>query len=235
MPMSGNQNARKHGAFAKIVILPSEDRKEFDERHQSLIEEWNVEGASEHDKILNVAKYMWLKRRSNQYFQNGITGLLEKEDRRKRIDNIYVDQLIKFLEEVEAAPSGSITEGDLSTKLSELHTDYLKKNCPRKNYDTDSDWLSAVTDVICDFIDQRLSNARQSPSVEEEFSHEEFTLRQLEIDNALDAKIDRELKQLGQIKTMKAMGLGKRSFSVESEPSRQIDAPAKLQMVKKES
>ena len=85
MATNGNQNARKHGAFSKIVILPSEDCKEFDELHQSLIEEWNIEGASEHDKIFNVAKYMWLKRRSNQYFQDAIAKLLEKEARRKRV------------------------------------------------------------------------------------------------------------------------------------------------------
>ena len=113
--------------------------------------------------------------------------------------------------------------------------DHLKTNYPRKNYDTDSDWLSAVTDVIYELIDKRMGNPDESSSVEEEFSDEEFTLRQLDIDNALDAKIDRELKQLGQIKTMKAMGLGKRSFSVVSEPSRQIDSPAKLQIVNKET
>ena len=139
------------------------------------------------------------------------------------------------MEEAEAAAPSSITEDDLSTKLSEHHADYLKTDYPRKNYDTDREWLSAVTDVIGDLIDKRMGNPDESSSVEEEFSDEEFTLRQLDIDNALDAKIDRELKQLGQIKTMKAMGLGKRSFSVVSEPSRQIDSPAKLQIVNKET
>jgi hypothetical protein len=233
MTTNGNQNARKHGAFSKIVILPSEDCKEFEELHQSLIEEWNIEGASERDKIFNVAKYMWLKRRSNQYFQNAIAKLLEKEVRQKRFQEKYIDTLITVLEEIEAAAPGSITEGDLSTKLSVHLADHLKTNYPRKNYDTDNDWLSAVTDVIYELIDKRMGNPDESSSVEEEFSHEEFTLRQLDIDNALDAKIDRELKQLGQIKTMKAMGLAKRTFSVASEPSRQIDAPAKLQVVNK--
>lgn len=49
-------NALKHGAFAKMMILPWEDPQEFEKLHAALVEEWKPVGPTEHDAVLSIAK-----------------------------------------------------------------------------------------------------------------------------------------------------------------------------------
>lgn len=64
------------------------------------------------------------------------------------------------------------------------------------------------------------------PSVDERLGDEPLAEPELAFEERLDAKIDRDIKQLGQMKTMKAIGLGRRSAPVNNPPI-QIDAPSK--------
>ena len=56
------------------------------------------------------------------------------------------DMLKKFLDGL--AEPGSITEENLSTKLRAGWADRIKKTIPRKDYKSDSEWLSMVCDEI---------------------------------------------------------------------------------------
>jgi hypothetical protein len=69
MSKNRNQNAVKHGVFAEVVILPGEDVREFEELHQSLINEYNPDGPSELDAVCTLAKCVWRKRRLARYQQ----------------------------------------------------------------------------------------------------------------------------------------------------------------------
>src|SRR5262245_65562076 len=60
-------HAVKHGAFAKTAILPGEDRREFEELHSALIEEWAPIGPTEEDAVLSIAKGVWRKRRLQKF------------------------------------------------------------------------------------------------------------------------------------------------------------------------
>jgi hypothetical protein len=60
-------NALKHGAFAKMMILPWEDPQEFEKLHAGLVEEWKRVGPTEHDAVLSIAKGMWRKRRMQNF------------------------------------------------------------------------------------------------------------------------------------------------------------------------
>src|SRR5262249_46302446 len=60
-------HAVKHGAFAKTAILPGEDRREFEELHSALIEEWAPVGPTEEDAVLSIAKGVWRKRRLQKF------------------------------------------------------------------------------------------------------------------------------------------------------------------------
>ena len=53
-------------------MLPGEDPKEFDDFHQSLVEEWQPSGATECDAVLSLAKCMWRKSRMNIYRQAAV-------------------------------------------------------------------------------------------------------------------------------------------------------------------
>jgi hypothetical protein len=50
------------------------------------------------------------------------------------------------------------------------------------------------------------------------------------VNDRIDAKIDKDIKALGQIKTMKAMGIGQRRGLITTEPMKQIGSST-IQMV----
>jgi hypothetical protein len=54
-------------------------------------------------------------------------------------------------------------------------------------------------------------------------SDETFADRELSIEDRIDAKIDRDIKQLGQIKTMKALGIGRSRSPARSEPVQTVE------------
>ena len=168
---------------------------------------------------------MWLKRRVTRYFQKSIAELAEQESIRQRLEARRFEKLLDVMDVIESSVPGSITEQDLSNRISPRWADHLKKNYPRKNYESDSAWISVITDAIRALADELVS--APSSEVEDEFSDEAFTLRQLEIDGVIDAKIERDLKQLGQIKTMKAMGIGKRCAAVTLDSTKQIEMHSK--------
>src|SRR5947209_10405595 len=56
-------SALKHGAFSAKAVLPGEDPAEFDALLQSLLEEWQPEGALEEETVRTLASYLWRKNR----------------------------------------------------------------------------------------------------------------------------------------------------------------------------
>jgi hypothetical protein len=56
-------------------------------------------------------------------------------------------------------------------------------------------------------------------------SHEVFADREQAFEERIDSKIDRDIKALGQIKTMKAIGIGQRRAPITVEPLKQIESP----------
>jgi hypothetical protein len=60
-------SALKHGAFSKILFLPGEDPAEFDVLRSGLISEYRPEGKSEEETIEEIARTMWVGRRTGVY------------------------------------------------------------------------------------------------------------------------------------------------------------------------
>ncbi len=60
-------NAQKSGVFAEPLILPGEDRREFEAIHSALIEEWAPSGPSEQSRVFGIADAEWRKLRSRRF------------------------------------------------------------------------------------------------------------------------------------------------------------------------
>jgi hypothetical protein len=56
-------NALKHGAFANELLVLEENQKDFDELHNSCIQELKPAGPLEEEVVLDIAKCIWRKRR----------------------------------------------------------------------------------------------------------------------------------------------------------------------------
>ena len=52
-----------------------------------------------------------------------------------------------------------------------------------------------------------------------------FADNEQSVNERIDAKIDKDIKALGQIKTMKAMGIGQRRAPTTPEAMKQIESP----------
>ncbi len=65
----------RHGVFAEIMILPSEDAQEFAKLHAALVEEWRPVGPTEKDAVFGIAKGMWRKRRMQSFLSRRIAKM----------------------------------------------------------------------------------------------------------------------------------------------------------------
>src|SRR3974390_3523206 len=65
-----NNIVTRKGAFSEVILLPGESRKEFEALLDALIDEWDPQGPTQMDKIFNIARNLWLKRRLGSYLKD---------------------------------------------------------------------------------------------------------------------------------------------------------------------
>jgi len=227
---SKNQNAVKHGAFAKVVILPGENVKEFEAIHQALINEWKPDGPAELDAVCTLAKCFWRKARLARYQQNEVaTWEEESESRRRGPIGRDIEMLFSFLENVESGSLGAVTEENLATKLAAPWPGFYKIHSPRTDYDSDSAWLAAIVDDIKNFKKTRTPVLREMKcsdhkKVEEVFCSGERMGRELALEERIDTMIDKTIKRICQIKTAKEVVAGLQHASVKNEALKQVES-----------
>jgi hypothetical protein len=217
----GNKSALKHGAFTEVVILPGEDPNELKELRAALYDEWNPEGPTEIDKVESIAMGMWRKRRFQRYLQKTLGKAVGILDAFLRNDRADYDRLVSVLEHIE---SGTLTEDNFSDKLPERWADEITKKSPRNRYDNDAAWLCAVSEIIYEILNSLIMIQDGTATLSYEMAIDRFADSEQSVNERIDAKIDKDIKALGQIKTMKAIGIGQRRAPTTTEPMQQIES-----------
>jgi hypothetical protein len=212
-------NALKHGVFAKILILPGEDREEFKLLYAALVEEWKPVGPTEHDAVLSIAKGIWRKRRMQRF--------LSSEMLRCSLDpnHAYHDEAfaLRTLSQcIEEAPD----EVDVALRgLSARNADHLRENFPRGKFESTSQWVRAIQEEVTSVLlprAERFSFDTETLIVRDAaFFTVEVIKDELAVDARIDAMIDRAVKRLVQTKAMKQM-------LVSTSPNGGTDQPKKL-------
>jgi len=204
---SKKPNAVKHGVFSAIAILPGEHLEEFEELVSSLIEEWMPVGASEHDAVASIANAMWRKRRLQtfvnvQLLKNNMNPDHPSYDEAFGLHNFGV-----FMTD---APHTAF-EVHATRTLRPDRIKYFREKFPRENFDSDSEWTQAIRIEIYSVLLPQwkemhplLDDIGRLIGVAATISGEAF-LQEVALDERLDAMIDRAVKRLMQIKTMKSM------------------------------
>ncbi len=213
-------NAQKHGVFAEPLILPDEDRREFEALHSALIEEWIPSGPSEQSRVFGIADAEWRKLRSRRFAQaKAIANSLTP-------DHPAFDEtrgLIAFGCHLCREPETAFAE--YASKL--LRADkirYLNQKIPRQNFESIADWAVAVAEEVksvllpatpgfatleLDRLDPATESLRAAIMKMQLFvttiHMSEFLEHDLEQCSRLDARIARLIKELVEIKTMKQM------------------------------
>jgi hypothetical protein len=210
-----NQNALKHGAFAAAVILPGEDVKEFEELHNSLIDELKPEGPTEHDTVSTIANLVWRKRRLVRYRQNEVAKFEGKKSAEHHRTINSIKELTKILDD---ANSG--------TQLPKEWVDYFNRYAPREKYASHDAWIAAVGHRFDKGILALKTKASSTPKIEKVYANEECLIQELATEERIDAMIDKAIKRLAQIKALKTIVIGTHCASVTNGPLKQIASPA---------
>ena len=217
MAKIGNKNAIKHGAFAEAVLLPQENSEEFQNHLAALYEEWSPEGAAEKDKVHSIAMNMWRKLRFRRYLQNKFAEIVKTEKLfRDAVKNDF-RELVAFINDSEIELDCAVIE-TLIDKLNKARADCIKKKFPREFYKDDEAWRSAVIDYVAACLKENMHHPNRRPADYNEFADEVLAEREQAFEERIDAKVDRDIKQLVQIQAMKAIGAGKRRVPIAAEP-----------------
>ena len=209
-------NAQKHAVFSKFLIIGGEDRHQFENLVDELAEEWQPEGKTEHDAVLDIAKGIWLKRRFQLFL------MVEGTRNAGNPDHPSYDErlgLAAFLARTKNSPEDAFSHG--SNFLRRELLEALMKECPKTNFKSEAEWLAAVqkaSNSMSAVFDAVYSNsetyyALMNPAAT--FSGDLFQ-RAIAVDERLNAMIDRATKRLIQIKAMKqALGHAPKEAKVE--------------------
>ena len=58
-----NKNALRHGLYASDIVLPWEDEADFTALLEEFVKEYQPQGPTEHELVIDIARLRWLKRR----------------------------------------------------------------------------------------------------------------------------------------------------------------------------
>ena len=194
----GKNNAIRHGAYAEDLILPDENIDEFLELYQALNEEWKPVGALEGDTVLTITHCIWVKRRVERFYRREVTGgQFHDKDVIK-----YVIYLAKLLENNKTLEDATVITNHLPAE----YRQWIAQEVPRSNFHDDASWIQALIPRIMDLAASHASFAAATLSTYKSSNStymRELTGKKIALDERLDARIDKAIKRLAQLKTFK--------------------------------
>ena len=195
---SKKRNALKHGANAPEVMLWSEKYLDYEALRAGLHEEWFPQGKTEEYEVNTLLDLLWRRRRLDRYaqikMQKRLAAVREVNETSRHIENLR-----SFGSEFSQAKTREEVEALLS-QLSPLYSNTIRSRWPLREGDDPNTWGSRIASGL---------SAWKPPVRHEEGDEfiEVVDLHAFDQDLArierLDAMIDRTIKRLMQIKTMK--------------------------------
>ena len=200
MSKSAKHNALKHGASSQAVMLWSERSSDYETLAAALTREWFPEGSSEEYLVHSLVELRWRRQRLERY---------ERLEAQKRFDQICIanshrrdwDLLRSFANLFELAKNKKQVE-HIIAELGSYFGDLIQQLYPLKTGDDPLTWGVRIA--------KQLRAIRTDPPQEK--ANEFLAMVDLnQFDQHLartervDAMIDRTIKRLIQLKTMKQM------------------------------
>lgn len=199
--MTRKKNALTHGANAQEVMLWGETYKDYEALRTRAYEEWFPEGLTEEFEVKALIELLWRRRRLDRY---------EKISTQKRLDRIrsdnersrHIENLKAFASEFNAADTADKVNVLLG-QLSPLYRTTIRRDWPLQEGDDPAKWGARIASGLSAWrVPVRHEGADEFL---EALDPEDAFDRSLGRIERLDAMIDRTIKRLVQIKTMKQM------------------------------
>jgi len=198
--MSRKKNALKHGANAQEVMLWSEQYEDYEALRTGAYEEWFPDGLTEEFEVKTLIQLLWRRRRLDRYEQISTQKRLT-QIRKDNEESRHIENLRAFASEFNRANTVEQVNALLSP-LSPLYSNTIRSRWPLEDGEDPGKWGSKIASGL---------SAWKVPARHEEA--DEFLAaidvavfdQNLDRIERLDAMIDRTIKRLVQIKTMKQM------------------------------
>jgi hypothetical protein len=225
LPMANKKrNALKHGANASEVMLWGEKYKDYEALRDGLYQEFSPSGSTEEYLVRTLLDLRWRRWRLEYHEQIVIRQRLD----RVREENEYshhVDNLRSFAPAFGKATSEEQVEAVLAT-LSPIYRNTIRRDWPFKTGDDPQKWGAKIA--------AGLLACKPAPRYEQ--AEEYIKIVDLdEFDTALDrierldAMIDRTIKRLMQLKTMKQMHGQLEPKPIDVSAAKHLPAPGKTE------
>jgi hypothetical protein len=195
------QNALKHGAFSRELILPGESRKEYERLLAELEAEYSPSGPTEIYLVNHLALLLWRERRLQVYRR----AKLEKRVRTIESNNKkshWLGVLNSLAPQLAAATTAKEVEAILASE--HLTPGVITFKIPQPPPDQEAKWGPAIAEYL---------NKMEIPEPLYGIDAFECALDPIEMDrelllaDRLHEEIDRAIKRLAQVKAYKQLGL----------------------------
>jgi hypothetical protein len=196
----GKNNAITNGAYAKDLILPGESVREFNLLHRDLIEEWKPIGTLEQDTVLTLAQGIWQKRRADRFYYRELLWAQQHPDEEHVNDAIWRTEML-----------GEMTVKELTRitdQFPSLYKHWLERAIPRSDFEDEKSWLESLKSQILDKLVQHklvilLEIESDKFQAAKAAKVRDLIANKVALDEKLDARIDRAVKRLAQLKAFK--------------------------------
>ena len=194
------RSALKHGANAREVMLWSERYEDYDALRAGLDLEFNPSGSTEAYLVRTLLDLRWRRRRLDCYEQIAIQKQLDKI-REENETSHHIENLRSFASEFNEATSVEKVEAVLAT-LSPLYSNTIRRDWPLQTGEDPNTWGPKIAKGLLSW--KPGPRHEQADEFVKIFDLDSFDDDLARIER-LDAMIDRTIKRLMQLKTMKQM------------------------------
>jgi hypothetical protein len=194
------RNALKHGANASEVMLWGEKYKDYEALRDGLYQEFTPSGSSEEDLVQTLLNLRWRKRRL-EYYERILVQQRLDSIRAVNENSRHVEILRSFAPDFEKATSVEQVETVLAS-LIPFYSNTIRRDWPFKTGDDPQKWGAKIAEGLLAWIP--LPRHEQADEFTKILDLDEFDTA-LDRFERLDAMIDRTIKRLMQLKTMKQM------------------------------
>jgi hypothetical protein len=194
------RNVLKHGANAKKVMLWGESYQDYEALGAALYQELSPSGSTEESLVRTMQDLLWRKRRLECREQIALQQRLKKL-RAENENSRHVEEIRSFAALFSAATSVEQVEAALAS-LIPLYSNTIRKRWPFLPGDDPQKWGGEIAEGLSDWKPAPRHEQADGFVAVIDLDEADAALGRIE---RLDAMIDRTIKRLMQLKTMKQM------------------------------
>ena len=197
---SKKRNALKHGAHANEVMLWDERYKDYESLRIGLDQEYTPDGATEEYLVQALVDFIWGRRRLDRHgqitIQKRMDETFEANDR-----SLHIEVLRSLAPEFDQATTAEQVEAVLA-RIDSIYENTILRDWPLQEGDDPITWGPKIAAGLLTWKPEPRRGGDDAFLAIIDLDAFDISLARIE---RLDAMIDRTIKRLMQVKTMKQM------------------------------